>query len=197
MHRDDVIANFLERAYDQLHPMGVLVSLDVFGVMAWQRQVDMAHTGQDIVKMAKHSDVISPMIYPSHFFGMDGYEHPGDAPEHFISVSMDRLQGHCRLGRGAASLAPGLPLANQDLFSGVHPEAGGASSQHGGIGFLFWNAANDYSKPFAAMPVIMKNPAQYFYTPAPQVGCADKYRHSRQRRRSGKRPTEPDHGGRR
>jgi hypothetical protein len=22
----------------------------------------------------------------------------------------------------------------------------------GGIGFLFWNAANDYSKPFTAMP---------------------------------------------
>jgi hypothetical protein len=22
----------------------------------------------------------------------------------------------------------------------------------GGIGFLFWNAANDYSKPFVAMP---------------------------------------------
>ena len=61
----------------QLHPMGVLVSLDVFGVMAWQRQVDMGHTGQDIVKMAKHSDVISPMIYPSHFFGMDGYDAPG------------------------------------------------------------------------------------------------------------------------
>ena len=24
--------------------------------------------------------------------------------------------------------------------------------QKGGIGFLFWNAANDYSKPFTAMP---------------------------------------------
>src|SRR5579884_455093 len=70
MHRDDVIANFLDRAYTELHPMGVLISLDVFGIMAWQRQVDLSHTGQDIVKMAKHCDVISPMIYPSHFFGM-------------------------------------------------------------------------------------------------------------------------------
>src|SRR5215470_9357664 len=53
-HRDDVIADFLDRAYTELHPMGVLVSLDVFGIMAWQRQVDLSHTGQDIVKMAKH-----------------------------------------------------------------------------------------------------------------------------------------------
>ena len=45
MHRDDVIANFLDRAYTELHPMGVLVSLDVFGIMAWQRQVDLSHTG--------------------------------------------------------------------------------------------------------------------------------------------------------
>jgi hypothetical protein len=34
--RADVISNFLERAYGELHPMGVLLSLDVFGVMAWQ-----------------------------------------------------------------------------------------------------------------------------------------------------------------
>ena len=28
-------------AYSELHPMGVLVSLDVFGIMAWQRPVDL------------------------------------------------------------------------------------------------------------------------------------------------------------
>ena len=56
--RSDVIANFLDRAYAQLHPTGVLFSLDVFGVMAWQRPVDLAHTGQDIVAMAKHLSLI-------------------------------------------------------------------------------------------------------------------------------------------
>jgi hypothetical protein len=59
--------------------------------MAWQRQVDLRHTGQDIVKMAEHCDILSPMIYPSHFFGMDNYKRPGDAPEHFIAISMDRF----------------------------------------------------------------------------------------------------------
>src|SRR5207253_1817011 len=90
--RADVIAGFLSRAYSELHPAGVLLSLDVFGVMAWQRSVDLNHTGQDIVRMAKFCDVLSPMIYPSHFFGMDGYRRPGDAPEHFISVSMQRFE---------------------------------------------------------------------------------------------------------
>ena len=88
--RSDVITDFLKKAYAQLYPSGVLLSLDVFGVMAWQRPVDS--TGQDIVGMAKYCDVLSPMIYPSHFFGMDNIEHPGDAPEHFIGESMQRFE---------------------------------------------------------------------------------------------------------
>src|SRR5439155_32920 len=79
-------------AYQAIHSHGVLVSLDVFGIMAWQRPVDLAHTGQDIAAMARHCDVLSPMIYPSHFFHMDGYANPGDAPRHFISESMERFR---------------------------------------------------------------------------------------------------------
>ena len=32
----------------------------------------------------------------------------------------------------------------------------------GGIGFLFWNAANDYSKPYVAMPEMGATKGQYF-----------------------------------
>ena len=39
--RADVIADFLKHAYAELHPKGVLFSLDVFGIMAWQRDVDL------------------------------------------------------------------------------------------------------------------------------------------------------------
>ncbi len=41
-HRSDVIADFLKHAYAELHPTGALLSLDVFGIMAWQRPVDLA-----------------------------------------------------------------------------------------------------------------------------------------------------------
>ena len=93
----------------EIHPTGVLLSLDVFGIMAWQRPVDLAHTGQDIVGMAKYCDVLSPMIYPSHFFGMDGIAHPGDAPEHFIGESMERFEKITQgQRRGDSSLAAGV-----------------------------------------------------------------------------------------
>ncbi|HEV2965099.1 MAG TPA: putative glycoside hydrolase, partial [Candidatus Angelobacter sp.] len=162
LHRDDVIASFLERAYNELHPMGVLVSLDVFGIMAWQRSVDLSHTGQDIVKMAKFCDVLSPMIYPSHFFGMDGYAAPGDAPEHFIGTSMDRFE---KITNGSGvTLRPWLQAFRWRTKT-YSPEyilkQVGTSKQHGGVGFLFWNAGNDYSRPFAAMPVMLANPKTY------------------------------------
>jgi len=174
MHRDDVIAGFLERAYDELHPMGVLLSLDVFGIMAWQRPVDLNHTGQDIVKMSKHCDVLSPMIYPSHFFGMDGYKLPGDAPEHFIGVSMDRFE-KITAGSGVV-LRPWLQAfrwrtptySPQYILKQVS-----TSKAHGGNGFLFWNANNDYSKPFAAMPTMLSHPEAYLKVAAP-VASAEK-----------------------
>jgi hypothetical protein len=151
--RSDVITDFLRRAYAELHPTGVLLSLDVFGIMAWQRSVDLSHTGQDIVGMAKYCDVLSPMIYPSHFFGMDNIEHPGDAPEHFIGESMQRFELITK-GSGV-TIRPWLQAFRwrTKTYSPEYIKVQVATAKEkGGIGFLFWNAANDYSKPYEAMP---------------------------------------------
>jgi hypothetical protein len=151
--RSDVIVAFLKKAYAELHPTGVLLSLDVFGVMAWQRPVDLSHTGQDIVGMAKYCDVLSPMIYPSHFFGMDNIEHPGDAPEHFIGESMQRFELITK-GSGVV-IRPWLQAFHwrTKTYSPEYIKVQVATAKEkGGIGFLFWNAANDYSKPYEAMP---------------------------------------------
>ncbi len=153
--RTDVITDFLKHAYAELHPEGVLLSLDVFGVMAWQRPVDLAHTGQDIPGMAKYCDVLSPMIYPSHFFGMDGYAHPGDAPEHFIGESMDRFRLITK--DTGVVLRPWLQAFawRTKTYSPKYIEVQVATSKEkGGIGFLFWNANNNYSKPYEAMPAM-------------------------------------------
>ena len=161
--RSEVIADFLSRAYAQLHPTGVLFSLDVFGVMAWQRPVDLAHTGQDIVAMAKHCDVLSPMIYPSHFFGMDGIAHPGDAPEHFIGESMDRFKLITK--DSSVVIRPWLQAFawRTKTYSPKYVEVQiEVAKQKGGIGFLFWNANNDYSKPYTAMPEMRAAKGRYF-----------------------------------
>jgi hypothetical protein len=174
--RTDVITAFLKKAYAELHPTGVLLSLDVFGVMAWQRQVDLSHTGQDIVGMAHYCDVLSPMIYPSHFFGMDNIPHPGDEPAHFIGESMARFE---LITHPDGNLSTGVVIrpwlqafrwrtkTYSPEYIKIQVETARAK---GGIGFLFWNAANDYSKPYEAMPEMKaadlkegsKDKAKYF-----------------------------------
>jgi len=161
--RADAITHFLQQAQLELKPLGVLFSVDVFGVMAWQRPVDLSHTGQDIPQMAKYCDVMSPMIYPSHFYGMDGYTSPGDAPEHFIGESMERFE-KVTAGSGVV-LRPWLQAFGWRTKS-YSPEyiriQVAVSHSKGGDGFLFWNANNDYSKPYAAMPEMRQDKAKYF-----------------------------------
>jgi len=161
--RADAITAFLKRAQSELKPMGVLFSVDVFGVMAWQRPIDLSHTGQDIPQMAKYCDVMSPMIYPSHFYGMDGYSDPGDAPEHFISESMARFQKVT--AESGVVLRPWLQAFGWRTKS-YSPEyiriQVAVSRLKGGNGFLFWNANNDYSKPYSAMPEMRQDKAKYF-----------------------------------
>ena len=93
------------------------------------------------------------MIYPSHFYGFDGYQLPGDAPEHFISESMQRFE----------LATKGTPVVLRPWLQAFawHTKTYSAdyiliqvrvSHQQGGTGFMFWNARNDYSKPFDAMP---------------------------------------------
>jgi hypothetical protein len=161
--RSKVITDFVARAEDDLHPRGVLLSIDVFGVMAWARPIDLSHTGQNIAELAQHVDVLSPMIYPSHFFGMDGYALPGDAPEHFISESMKRF-GAATQGSGVV-LRPWLQAFswrtktyNTDyILTQVR-----VAKDEGGVGFLFWHARNEYPRPFDAMAIMRAAGDRYF-----------------------------------
>lgn len=153
--RTKIITDFVTRAMDTLHPMGVLVSIDVFGVMAWAKPVDLVRTGQNIHDLSRHCDILSPMIYPSHFFGFDGYSDPGDAPEHFISESMQRFQ-EASAGSGVV-LRPWLQAfgwRTKTYSPGYIVTQVRVAYQQGSVGFLFWNARNDYSKPFGAMPEV-------------------------------------------
>jgi len=161
--RADVITDFLGHAYAELHPLGVLLSLDVFGVMAWQRDVDLAHTGQDIPAMAKHCDVLSPMIYPSHFYRMDGYALPGDAPDHFITASMDRFKevtqdAHVVIRPWLQGFAWRTKTFSPDYVC----EQINLAKANGGIGYLFWNARNDYRVLFGGIQELHSAPNRVF-----------------------------------
>jgi hypothetical protein len=59
--RVQALEAFLGTAREQID---VPISIDVFGFNGWAR---MTYLGQDLTRLHAHVDVISPMLYPSHF----------------------------------------------------------------------------------------------------------------------------------
>lgn len=63
-YRDDrveALSAFLARAREHID---IPIGIDVFGFNGWYR---MSYLGQDIALLARFVDVVSPMLYPSHF----------------------------------------------------------------------------------------------------------------------------------
>jgi len=70
-NRVAAIAGFLEKAKHALGPHEVKLAADIFGYVAWMD--DDLGIGQNIEAMARHVDVLSPMLYPSSFsMGLPG-----------------------------------------------------------------------------------------------------------------------------
>ena len=86
--KTEVITEFTAYAYEQLSPLGVQVSADVFGTVI-DNENDAALVGQDYGAMAMHLDYICPMIYPSHYRdGVYGIEHPDLKPYETIMAAL-------------------------------------------------------------------------------------------------------------
>jgi hypothetical protein len=94
---------------------------------------------------------------------MDDIARPGDAPEHFIGESMDRFQLITK-GSGVV-IRPWLQAFawRTKTYSPKYIEVQVLTAKNkGGVGFLFWNANNNYEKPYVAMPEMKAAKGQYF-----------------------------------
>ncbi len=151
MPKEAAITAFLERAHAELSARHANLSVDIFGVVAWGKEIDIRRTGQRIERMAKHCEVISPMLYPSHFNDhFDGYANPGDEPYYFINRGCLRVKALAP----QTAVRPWLQAfrwrtkAYNDDY--ILEQIRGAVDA-GARGFLFWNASNSYDPVYAAM----------------------------------------------
>ena len=91
LSRTRCIEKFLDRAYTELKPSGVTISVDLFGLVAWKSE-DFG-VGQKLEAIAPHVDVICPMFYPSHFpRGFLGKQNPAEFPLEIMELSMERIK---------------------------------------------------------------------------------------------------------
>lgn len=93
--KEQAISGFLSYASERLHEKGVVVTADVFGTVIGS-QTDIERVGQNYAELGKRVDVLSPMVYPSHYgpgvFGFDVPDaHPYDTVYQALMMSQKVL----------------------------------------------------------------------------------------------------------
>ncbi|ULL14639.1 GTP-binding protein [Paenibacillus sp. H1-7] len=150
--RIQAVAEFVKYAREQLAPLGVRVSVDIFGYAA---SVPAAEgIGQDFEKISENVDVISPMIYPSHYStGWFGAKIPDAEP--YVTINGAMKDTHKKLAP-INDIQPIIRPWIQDFTAswvqgyikyGKHEieEQIRALKDNGVEEFLLWNAVNTYT----------------------------------------------------
>ncbi|WP_309120161.1 putative glycoside hydrolase [Paenibacillus sp.] len=151
--RIEVVADFVKYAREQLTPLGVRVSVDIFGYAA---SVPAAEgIGQDFELISKYVDVISPMVYPSHYStGWFGSNVPDAAPYVTIDGAMkDTFKKLEPLGPFQPIVRPWIQDFTASWVKGyikygkkeVEDQIR-ALKDNGIEEFMLWNAVNRYTE---------------------------------------------------
>jgi len=135
--RSAVIAAFLEEARTRLAPMGCGVSAAVFGIVVSSPSDE--GIGQLVEAVSPSVDVLSPMIYPSHYNpGWMGFPDPNDHPGPVVARALD--DGMARLGPTTLM----RPWIQAFYYNGEQIGAEIQEAEQRGAGWILWNAGGDY-----------------------------------------------------
>lgn len=131
------IASFLARARAAISAAGCAVSADIFSIVV--SSPDDQGIGQRPEEISAQVDVLSPMIYPSHYSpGWLGYPDPNAAP---YEVTADAIDDSLpRLAPGA-SLRPWLQAfwwSNAQIRQAIQ------AAEDRGVGWILWNVVSNY-----------------------------------------------------
>ncbi|WP_240949814.1 MULTISPECIES: putative glycoside hydrolase [unclassified Psychrobacillus] len=158
--RVSAVTDFVAYAREKLKPYGVQVSVDIFGYSATLPEAP--GIGQNFSKISENVDVISSMIYPSHWTSYFGIAKPDLEPYRLVQeyakvenaklgelknppVSRPWLQDFTAsyLGKG-----------NYLVYGKAEVEAQIKALNEAGINeFLLWNAGNKYTPGVDYTPV--------------------------------------------
>ena len=136
------VATFLRYAVSRLHPLGVRVSADVFGLSATHDLGIGQYPGQigDVV------DAIYPMAYPSHYTaGEYNLPDPNAAPGPTVSHTLHDFRA--QLAGSTAVIVPWLQdfsLGRTYTAADVAAQIAAARAWQTG-GYMLWNAAGVYT----------------------------------------------------
>jgi hypothetical protein len=184
--RTDAIAAFLAEAGERLHPLGVAVSADVFGMS--MDEADDVGIGQQWERLSVVADRLLPMVYPSHFLPthLPGVPRPNRMPYQTVRTAVgmgvirnDRLRA---AGGRPARITPWLqafdaPWVDRDFPYG--PDQARAQMEavydDGLDGWIFWNPSSRYDAIAPALASTTESHARPYTPPDALVRRIDRY----------------------
>ncbi|WP_409294735.1 putative glycoside hydrolase [Peribacillus sp. SCS-26] len=151
--RVQAVTDFVAYAKEKLKPYDVQVSVDIFGYAATLPEAP--GIGQNFTKIAGNVDVISSMIYPSHWTSYFGIDKPDLEPYKLVSQyaklekkKLDELQGPPVSRPWLQDFtASWLGQGNYLNYGKKEIEEQIKALKSGGINeYLLWNASSRYTK---------------------------------------------------
>ena len=146
------LKRFLASAWFMTRGTNVKTAIDIFGVTAWGEPKDVASTGQQMEELAPFVDVISPMLYPSHFApGFRGFANPADHPHYFYYEGVSKIRKRTGSRVIIRPWIQAFPL-RVTVYNGAYllKQIQG-SNDAGGQGWMMWNAGNIYGLVYRAV----------------------------------------------
>ncbi|MGH7269541.1 MAG: putative glycoside hydrolase, partial [Polyangiaceae bacterium] len=157
-HRSRTIKRFVARVHEATEADRVPLSLDTFGVTATGDPSDIEALGQNLGVIGSAAEVVSPMVYPSHYApGWHGFDEPGDHPE-IIGIGTRGAIDKLKAANVRSTIIRPWLQASSYKASNFGPEYIRdeiKSAEHGGgVGWLMWDPTNSYWAVWRALPVV-------------------------------------------
>ncbi len=144
--RQEAIREFLAYSREQLGPLGVPVTADVFGITT-SAETDVG-IGQYWEEMQAAADVLLPMVYPSHYPpGSFGIENPNGAPYRTVRHALEDAVR--RSAAGGAAIRPWLQdfSLGEPRYDAAQVRAQIQAVYDAGLSeWILWNPGNRYTE---------------------------------------------------
>ncbi len=137
--RVETINSFLEEARNLLWPMGCAVAADIFGFLT--TVPDDGGIGQQWEQITEVLDVVSPMLYPSHYDnGWFGYDRPNDHPGGVVKEALADAVARMQTGVVIRPWLQDFGHRDDQVRSSIN------AAEEFNLGWMLWNPISDVSE---------------------------------------------------
>jgi len=140
---EDVVAAFAQYIGDRVRARHAVISADIFGIISSSKS-DQG-IGQELEKVAEPFDVISPMVYPSHFHkGEYGIADPNRSPYAILMKSLGDYKKRLPdkpVRPWLQDFSLGYPYGAKEVQAQIK-----AAHDNGYDEYLLWNARSRYTE---------------------------------------------------